>query len=176
MTSNQPFLTGFPTQICGRIRRNLQDSIAARRKQLAESSISTCALQFSHILPAGFMDEASLSQRVRHYCNIVVFCHSGQSPLSHIFRVDGTRAGVSPDGDGSALPYQRVKSGGIPVRKADAAMASGAADGIGGGAAVDADAGAVQSGPEDADGVVGAGWKVVGKSSVRSPRLRTPRS
>lgn len=73
MTSNQPFLTGFPTQICGRIRRNLQYSIAARRKQLAESSISTYALQFSHILPAGFMDEASLSQRVRHYCNIVVF-------------------------------------------------------------------------------------------------------
>jgi hypothetical protein len=40
-------------------------------------------------------------------------------------------------------------------------MASGAAYGIGGGAAVDADAGAVQSGPEDADGVVGAGGKVV---------------
>jgi hypothetical protein len=73
VTSNQPFLTVFPTQICARIRRNLQDSIAARRKQLAESSISTYALQFSHILPAGFMDEASLSQRVRHFCNIVVF-------------------------------------------------------------------------------------------------------
>ena len=40
-------------------------------------------------------------------------------------------------------------------------MASGAADGIGRGAAVDADAGAVQSGPEDADGVVGARGKVV---------------
>ena len=40
-------------------------------------------------------------------------------------------------------------------------MASGAAYGIGDGAAVDADAGAVQSGPEDADGVVGAGGKVV---------------
>ena len=40
-------------------------------------------------------------------------------------------------------------------------MASGAVDGFGDGAAVDADAGAVQSGPEDADGVVGAGGKVV---------------
>ena len=40
-------------------------------------------------------------------------------------------------------------------------MASGAAYGIGDGAAVDADAGAVQSGPEDADGVVGSGAKVV---------------
>ena len=40
-------------------------------------------------------------------------------------------------------------------------MASGAAYGIGDGAAVDADAWAVQSGPEDADGVVGAGGKVV---------------
>lgn len=40
-------------------------------------------------------------------------------------------------------------------------MASGAGYGIGDGAAVDADAGAVQSGPEDADGVVGAGGKVV---------------
>ena len=40
-------------------------------------------------------------------------------------------------------------------------MASGAADGIGNRAAVDADAGAVQSGPKDADGVVGAGGKVV---------------
>lgn len=67
------------------------------------------------------------------------------------------KTGGSPDGDGGAFPYQRVKSGGIPVRKADAAMASGAAYGIVGGAAVDADAGAVQSGPEDADGVVGAG-------------------
>ncbi len=67
----------------------------------------------------------------------------------------------SPDGDGGAFPDQRVESGGIPVRKADAAMASGAADGIGFGAAVDADAGAVQSGPEDADGVIGARGKVV---------------
>lgn len=40
-------------------------------------------------------------------------------------------------------------------------MASGAADGVGDRAAVDADAGAVQSRPEDADGVVGAGGKVV---------------
>ena len=39
-------------------------------------------------------------------------------------------------------------------------MASGAANGIGDGAALD-DAGAVQSGPEDADGVVGAGGKAV---------------
>lgn len=73
MTSNQPFLTGFPTQICGRLRRNLQDAIAAKRKQLAESSIATYALQFSHILPADFMASNSLSQRVRHYCNVVVF-------------------------------------------------------------------------------------------------------
>ena len=40
-------------------------------------------------------------------------------------------------------------------------MASGAGYGFGDGAAVDADARAVQSGPEDADGVVGAGGKVV---------------
>jgi hypothetical protein len=40
-------------------------------------------------------------------------------------------------------------------------MASGAADGIGDGASVDADAGAVQSGSEDTDGVVGARGKVV---------------
>jgi hypothetical protein len=40
-------------------------------------------------------------------------------------------------------------------------MASGAADGIGDRAAVDANAGAVQSRPEDANGVVGAGREVV---------------
>jgi hypothetical protein len=73
VTSNQPFLTGFPTQICGRLRRSLQDAIAAKRKQLAESSIATYALQFSHILPAEFMAGNSLSRRVRHYCNVVVF-------------------------------------------------------------------------------------------------------
>lgn len=73
MTSNQPFLTGFPTQICGRLRRSLQDAIAAKRKQLTESSIATYALQFSHILPAEFMAGNSLSRRVRHYCNVVVF-------------------------------------------------------------------------------------------------------
>ena len=51
-------------------------------------------------------------------------------------------------------------------------MASGAADGIGGGAAVDADAGAVQSGPEDADGVVGAGGKVVEVIGALAARSR----
>ena len=84
----------------------------------------------------------------------------GQSPLSHIFRVGSRSAGDSPDGD--AFPYQRVKSGGIPVRKADAAMASGAADGFGDGAAVDADAGAVQSSSEDADGAGGKVVEVIG--------------
>jgi hypothetical protein len=73
VTSNPPLLTGFPTQICGRLRSNLQDAIAAKRRQLAESSIATYALQFTHILPAEFMAENSLSQRVRHYCNVVVF-------------------------------------------------------------------------------------------------------
>jgi hypothetical protein len=48
-------------------------------------------------------------------------------------------------------------------------MASGAAYGIGGGAAVDADAGAVQSGPEDADGVDGAEGKVVDGVGCRIP-------
>ena len=81
------------------------------------------------------------------------------SPLSHIFRVGRRSVGASPDGDGGAFPDQRVKSGCIPVRKADVAKASGAADGIGRGAAVDADAGTVQSGPEDAGGVVGAGGR-----------------
>lgn len=101
----------------------------------------------------------------------------GQSPLSHIFRADRRSAGGSPDGDGGAFPYQRVKSGGITVRKADAAMASGAAYGIGDGAAVDADAGAVQSGPEDADGFFGAGGKVVkfiGALPARSRRGDAP--
>lgn len=83
--------------------------------------------------------------------------------------------GGSPDGDGGAFPYQRLTSGGIPVRKTDAAMASGSADGIGNGADVDDYARAVQSGPEDADWVVGPGGRLW-KSSVRSPRLRTPRS
>lgn len=30
-------------------------------------------MQFSHILPAGFLHGLSVSQRVRHYCNVVVF-------------------------------------------------------------------------------------------------------
>ena len=67
----------------------------------------------------------------------------------------------SPDGDSGAFSDQRVKSGGIPVRKADAAMASGTDNGIGNRAVVDGYAAAVQSGREDADGVVGAGGKVV---------------
>jgi hypothetical protein len=91
-------------------------------------------------------------------------------PLFHISRVDRTSAGGSPYGDGGAFLVQRVKSGGIPVRKADTAMASGAADGIGDGAAVDADTGTVQSGPEDAGGCWGRGK--VWKSSVCSPRGR----
>jgi len=73
VTDYQPFLSGFPTQICGSIRRRLQDVIAARRRELRESSIATYALQFSHILPAEFLHGLSLSQRIRHYCNVVVF-------------------------------------------------------------------------------------------------------
>lgn len=52
-------------------------------------------------------------------------------------------------------------------------MASGASDGIGGRAAVNADAGAVQSGPEDTDGVVGAAgneWVVPAISHFGAPR------
>ena len=73
MTKKQPFLTGFPTTICGRVRRRLQDSIAARRKSLAESSIATYALQFSPVIPAHFLEGISNSKRRRHYCNVVVF-------------------------------------------------------------------------------------------------------
>ena len=73
MTKKQPFLPGFPTTICGRIRRRLQDVIAARRKALLGSSIASYALQFSHILPADFLDEQSASQRRRHYCNTNIF-------------------------------------------------------------------------------------------------------
>ena len=73
MTKKQPFLLGFPTTICGSIRRRLQDAIAIRRKALAESSISSYALQFSHILPAHFLEEQSSSLRRRHFCNVTVF-------------------------------------------------------------------------------------------------------
>ncbi len=73
MTKKEPFLTGFPTTICGKIRRRLQDAIAARRRSLTESSIATYALQFAHILPAIFLHEQSNSKRMRHYCNVVVF-------------------------------------------------------------------------------------------------------
>lgn len=55
------------------MRRRLQDVIAARRRDLKESSIATYALQFSHILPADFLHGLSTSKRIRHYCNVVVF-------------------------------------------------------------------------------------------------------
>jgi len=73
VTKNQPFLTGFPTTICGRIRRRLQELIATRRRAFAESSIASYALQFAHILPADFLHKHSSSKRLRHYCNVVVF-------------------------------------------------------------------------------------------------------
>ena len=55
------------------MRRRLQDVIAAKRRELTESSIATYAMQFSHILPADFLHGLSISQRIRHYCNVVVF-------------------------------------------------------------------------------------------------------
>ncbi len=55
------------------MRRRLQAVIAERRSALAESSIATYALQFSRILPADFLESLSLTQRVRQYCNVVVF-------------------------------------------------------------------------------------------------------
>ena len=73
MTNNQPFLTGFPTQICGSIRRHLQDVIAARRRALSDSSIATYVMQFSHVLPAEFLHGLSVFRRIRQYCNVVFF-------------------------------------------------------------------------------------------------------
>lgn len=73
MTKNQPFLSGFPTQLCGSIRRRLQDVIADKRRALADSSIATYAMQFSHILPAEFLQGLSVSKRIRQYCNVTVF-------------------------------------------------------------------------------------------------------
>lgn len=55
------------------MRRRLQDVIAAKRRSLTESSIATYAMQFSHILPADFLHGLSASQRIRQYCNVVVF-------------------------------------------------------------------------------------------------------
>ena len=73
MTKNQPFLSGFPTQICGSARRRLQDTIAAKRRELADASISTYAMQFGHVLPAALLQELSVSRRRRQYCNLTVF-------------------------------------------------------------------------------------------------------
>ncbi len=69
MHKNQPFLSGFPTTICGRIRRRLQAVFAARRKALADSSIATYAMQFGHILPADFLHRhgASLFRVGKHH-------------------------------------------------------------------------------------------------------------
>ena len=73
MLNNQPFLSGFPTQICGKAKRRIQDLIAAKRRDLAESSIATYAMQFSHILPAEFLNGLSSTKRLRQYCNVNVF-------------------------------------------------------------------------------------------------------
>ena len=73
MHKNQPFLSGFPTTICGRIRRRFQAVFAARRKALADSSIATYAMQFGHIIPADFLHRHSSSERERHYDNVTVF-------------------------------------------------------------------------------------------------------
>ncbi|MGB6220464.1 MAG: IS4 family transposase [Haloferula sp.] len=51
----------------------MQDVLSARRRDLADSSIATYALQFSHILPAEFLHGLSVSKRIRQYCNVVVF-------------------------------------------------------------------------------------------------------
>ena len=73
MDKYQPFITGFPTQICGKIRRSIQNKIALQRRELQERSICSYGLQFGHILTPEFLNDLSTSQRVRHYCNVVVF-------------------------------------------------------------------------------------------------------
>lgn len=73
MTNDPPFMSGFPTQKCGSARRRLQNLIAAKRRELNESSIASCAMQFSHVLPADFLQGLFLFKRLRQYCNVVVF-------------------------------------------------------------------------------------------------------
>jgi hypothetical protein len=74
VTKNQPFLTRFPAQICGSIRRRPQDVLAAKRLDLTDSSIATYAMQFSQVVPADFLHGLSVSKRISEYCNVVVFC------------------------------------------------------------------------------------------------------
>ncbi len=61
---------------------------------------------------------------------------------------------------------------GVPVREADAAVAFVAANLIGRGGAVHADAGAVDGDPDDADGVVRAGGRLKA-FSLRTPLSKT---
>jgi len=47
VTKNQVFLSGFPTRVCGSKCRRLQDVIAARRRDLNNSSIATNARRWN---------------------------------------------------------------------------------------------------------------------------------
>ena len=55
------------------MRRRRQDVIAARRRDLNNSSIATDPMPFSHILSADFPRGLSVSNRIRQYYNVVVF-------------------------------------------------------------------------------------------------------
>ena len=61
---------------------------------------------------------------------------------------------------GGAWPDQSGQANGVPVSKADAARAAGAADSFRIGGAMEADAGLTEAAPEDPDGAIRAGWYV----------------
>lgn len=100
-----PTVVLFLTKVASRVFRSSPFRSFSRSSHLSGSPGKPPTIPIKVLHLNNFPDPAPLSM-----------CHSGQSPLSHIFRVDRTRAAVSPDGDCGAFPDQRVKSGGIPVR------------------------------------------------------------
>jgi len=73
MLTKTPFLTGFPTLLSGRAKKNNQDVIADEFKLLKESALGDISQQFANEIPAELLQSLSTDKRNRVYNNTVVF-------------------------------------------------------------------------------------------------------
>ena len=73
MKSKTPFLTGFSTSLCGSAKRNLQECIRRRRRDLAQGCLGAFARQFSDIVAPETLESLAGDARKRVFCSPVTF-------------------------------------------------------------------------------------------------------
>lgn len=73
MKQKTPFLTGFSTDLCGRLARKNQDLLAEKRQRLCEDNMLDIAQQLRDEISPELLEKHGATQRVRDYPHTLIF-------------------------------------------------------------------------------------------------------